>query len=111
MALRARTLIFFFMSFSRSTCHSTLATRPFSLDHLVRSRQHIRWDHKADLLGGFQIDDELELRGLLNRKLSWLGALENFVHVGGYAPVAVREVRPVVHEPSGIYGFSPEIHR
>ena len=40
--------------------------RPFfSLDHLIRSRQHVRRNRQADLLGGFQIDDELKLRRLL----------------------------------------------
>src|SRR5690242_11421663 len=32
-----------------------------SLDHPIRSRQNIRWNDEADLLGGFQVDDELEL--------------------------------------------------
>jgi len=26
-----------------------------SFDHLVRSRQHVRWDRQADLLGGFKM--------------------------------------------------------
>jgi hypothetical protein len=32
------------------------------LDQLIRSRQHTRRNGEADLLGGFQVDDELELR-------------------------------------------------
>ena len=32
-----------------------------SLDHLVRPRQHVRWNRQADLLRGFKIDDQLEL--------------------------------------------------
>ena len=47
----------------RSSCHSSLDTRPFSFDHLVRSRQHIRRNRQADLLGRFQIDDQLKLVG------------------------------------------------
>jgi len=34
--------------------------------HLIRSHQHIRWNGQADLLGGFQIDDELEFNRSLN---------------------------------------------
>jgi hypothetical protein len=37
-----------------------------SLDHLIRPHQHIRRDREADLLGRFQIDDQLELHRLLD---------------------------------------------
>ena len=36
---------------------------------LIRPYQHVRWNRQADLLGGFQIDDELELFRLLD----WVG--------------------------------------
>jgi hypothetical protein len=36
----------------------------------IRSRQHIRRNNKTDLLGGFEIDDEFELRRLLDRQIS-----------------------------------------
>src|SRR5215813_4675281 len=66
-AQRVRMVNFFFMAFSmpRSTCPSTLDTRPFSFDHPVRPRQHIRWNRQADQLRCFQIDDELKLLRLL----------------------------------------------
>ncbi len=35
-------------------------------DDLVRSRQHIRRNRQADLLGRFQVDDQLELGRLLH---------------------------------------------
>ena len=57
------------------------------------------------------IDEELELRRLLHREIGGLGALQDFVHVRRDAPVAVREVRAVVHEPAGIYSFSDAMHR
>jgi hypothetical protein len=44
------------------------------LDYLIRSRQHIRRNGQADLLCGFQVDDELELHGLLHRQVGGLGA-------------------------------------
>ena len=40
-----------------------------SLDHSVRPRQHVRRNRQADLLGSFEIDDELELLWLLHRKI------------------------------------------
>ena len=51
------------------------------LDHLVRPRQHVRWNRQADLLRRFQIDDEFELRRLLDGQIGGLGALENLVDV------------------------------
>jgi len=80
---------------------------PFaSLNHPVRPRQHIRRYGQADLLSRFQIDHQLELRGSLHRHIGRLGSLQDSVHVGGDASVAVREVRPLVHEPTSIYSCS-----
>jgi hypothetical protein len=36
-------------------------------NHLIRSRQHVRRNCEADLLGGFKIDDELKFGRLLHR--------------------------------------------
>ena len=63
-------------SLSRSTRYSTLDTRPFSLDHFVRSHQHIRRNGQADLLGSLQIDDELKLRRLLDGKVGGFGTFQ-----------------------------------
>ena len=49
------------------------------LDHLIRPRQHIRRDRQADLLRGFQVDHELDLRRLLNRQISRLGTFKDLV--------------------------------
>jgi hypothetical protein len=38
-----------------------------SPNHLIRSRQHVGWNHQANLLCCFQIDDQLEFRRLLDR--------------------------------------------
>jgi hypothetical protein len=35
-----------------------------SLDDLVRSCQHIRWNRQPDLFSRFQIEHQFELRGL-----------------------------------------------
>ena len=65
-----------------------------STNHFVRPHQHVRRNRQADLLGGFQIDDELELRRLLHRKISGLGAFEDFVHI-----VAARRNKSGVFAP------------
>ena len=43
-------------------------------DHLIRSHQHVRRNRHADLLGCFQIDDELELFWLLDREITGISA-------------------------------------
>src|SRR5262245_5735925 len=43
-----------------------------SLDHFVRSRQHIGWNRQADLLGGFQIDHQLKLHWLFHGQIGRL---------------------------------------
>ena len=44
------------------------------LDHLIRPCQERRRDRQAEGLRSFEVDDELELRGLLDRKIAGLGA-------------------------------------
>jgi hypothetical protein len=61
-----------------------------SLDHPVRSRQYVRRDRENDLLRRLQIDDEFELRRLLDGKLGRVDSLQDSVHVICDAPVAVR---------------------
>src|SRR5262249_17007970 len=53
------------------------------LDHLIGSCKQ-RWrDRQAEGLGGLQVDNQLELRGLLNREIPWFGALEDFIDIDG----------------------------
>src|SRR5262244_3924569 len=52
-----------------------------SLDHSIRSSQHVRRNRQADLLGRFQIDHEFELYWLLHRQVGGLRSFEDFVHV------------------------------
>jgi hypothetical protein len=48
-------------------------------NHLVRPRQHIRRNRQAELLGGLEIDHQLELDRLLDGKIGWLGSLRDFM--------------------------------
>ena len=48
---------------------------PMLLNDSVGPRQHLRRNRHADLLCGFQIDDELKLRRLLDRQVSGLWRL------------------------------------
>ena len=69
--------------------NAVLSTRYSALSFydLVRSRQHVRRNRQTDLLGGFEVDDEFELGGLLDRKIRGLGAFQDLVHIRGGALV------------------------
>jgi len=55
-------------------------TNPVSLDHLIRSNQHLLWDRNADLLRRLQIDHQIQLRRLLHRKIGGLSSFEERTH-------------------------------
>jgi hypothetical protein len=59
------------------------AAYQFSPDHPIRPRQHIRRNRHADLLGGFEVDHQLESRWLLDGKLFRLRPFENLIDLGG----------------------------
>ena len=46
-----------------------------SLDHIVRSRQHIRRNRQAHLLGGLKVDHQLKFRRLLHREIFCLSEI------------------------------------
>src|ERR1041385_742260 len=50
-------------------CDAAFTFMPVSLDYPVRPRQHVRRNREADLLRGFQVDHELELRRLFDGKV------------------------------------------
>ena len=52
----------------------------------IRPRQHIRWNRHADLLGGLEIDDELEFLRLLDGNVGGLGAFQDLVDKVSGAP-------------------------
>jgi hypothetical protein len=55
----------------------------FSLDHLVGAQQERLRNGEPERLGGLEIDGQIELRGLLHRQVSRLGALQDLVHIDG----------------------------
>jgi hypothetical protein len=62
------------MSARRGVTQPPLLVFSVLLDHLIRPRQHVGRNRQADLLGRFQIDDELELCRLLHRQVGGLGS-------------------------------------
>src|SRR5688500_18781802 len=69
-----------------------------SSDYSVCPCQHVRRNLEADLLGGFEVNDEFKLRCLLHWQISRFGAFQDFVHVNSRAPIKVDIVRSVGHE-------------
>src|SRR5438552_8145093 len=72
-----------------------------SLDDL-RLHSQRRWDRDSESLRGLQVDDQLEFRGLLDRKLGGPGAAEHAVNVGCTPPVELGEVGPIGHQASDL---------
>ena len=111
MALSVRTVICFFMFFS-SPVHSTLVTRPSS--HLISLFA------RASTSGAivtpicfavFRLMMSSNFVGCSTGRSAGLGSFQNSVHVICDAPVAVREVCAIGHEPTGLYSFSVVVHR
>src|SRR5262245_6796287 len=101
---RVRTVIFRFMFFPALFArHSSVAL--FSLDHLIRSHQHVCRNCKSDQLRRFQIVDELELGWLLDREIGRLGSFEDLIHVGGSAAEQISPGHAVGHKPTGFHKF------
>ena len=68
-----------------------------SLDHLVGAQQELFRQLEAECLGDDEVDNQLELGRLFNRKLACLCAAQNFVDILGCTPEQVRDVRPIRH--------------
>src|SRR6266404_1583081 len=98
--VRARQTTFLFIEFFSYCCLLPRDSCLFSLDHLIRSHQHVRRDRQADLLGGFQVDHQLELRRLLDGKIGGLRAFQNLVYIRSSAPVQVGYTHAIGHEPT-----------
>ena len=54
-------------------------SRDLSLDDLVGSKQNRLRDRKSERLRGLQIDDQLELGGLLDRKIGRFGTFHDLI--------------------------------
>ena len=102
----------YFMFFSAlSTRHSTLDTRPFSLDQLVRPSEHLRRNRQADLLRGLEINYKLKLRRLLHGQVSRLGSLQDPVHVICGAAKNLNFLDRIGHQATGLHPGTSLVHR
>src|SRR6266568_5224593 len=66
-----------------------------SLDHFVGAGEECLRHGEAERPGRLEVDDELELGGLLDRKVRWLHTLENSLNIGGSPTIGVEVIRAV----------------
>src|SRR5438093_8570080 len=79
-------------------CTSTAPHEQALFDHLFRSPQHRRRDRHAERLCSLEVDHQLELRGLLDGEIAWIGPFQNFIDVGGRTTIQSYEVGTVRHQ-------------
>src|SRR5262245_39118193 len=80
--------------------HRPRADGAHSLNHLVRARQNRRRDRDSERLSGLEIDDQFDLRGLLDWQVARFRAPENLGYITSRSPKPISEVRPEGHQPS-----------
>src|SRR5262249_12013904 len=99
------------VSSSPSSIHFAFLIFTFALlDHLIRSVQHRLRNRQADLLGCFEIDNEIELLWLLHREVGGLGSFQNLIYVCGGTPEQVRIVWGVGQKPPVLHILWLSIH-
>src|SRR2546429_7782421 len=79
-------------------------------DNMTRPPQHRRRDRKAECFRGLEIDHQLELRRLLDGKVSGLRALEDLVNVHRGAVVERRQASPVGYEDTVLGKLACKAH-
>src|SRR5882672_6551520 len=69
-----------------------------SLDDLIGSDKDGLRDGQPERLRRLQVDDQLELRRLLNGEIARLDTSKDLIHVASGPPPAIDDVRSVVHK-------------
>src|SRR5215510_2406114 len=77
---------------SRGTCGD------LSLDDLVCPRQQRRRDRQPERFGGLEVDDQLELGGLLDREIGGFGSSEDLVDVARGASLHLGCIDSIGHK-------------
>src|SRR4029450_9813875 len=67
-------------------------------DHLVGNGEHAGRNAQAECLGGLEVNDQLELGRLRDRKVGWLFALENSASINAGLAPGIGPARSVTHQ-------------
>src|SRR5438094_7546792 len=73
------------------------------LDHVVCLEEKRLRNGEAEGFRSLEVDDQLELRRLLDGQVAGLGALEDLVHVDGGAPPLVAQTGPIGHQAARLH--------
>jgi hypothetical protein len=79
--------------FNRMVSDHGVPRRRGSANHLVCLEEQCRGNGETEGLRGLDVDDQLELCGLLHRQVGGLGAFQHAIHVEGCALIHLREAR------------------
>src|SRR6266852_7913367 len=82
-----------------------------SFYRLVGADQHQRGHRKAERFRRFEIEDELEVRGQMNRQIGRLGAFQDAACIDADLMVSPGELSAIAHQAAGLDIFAPWIHR
>src|SRR5438128_9673344 len=83
----------------------------FLFDHLVGAAEQRDREREPQGLGGFEIDNQFDFRGLLHREVAWLLAFENSTDVNAHLSIGVYKTGSVAHQAADRGEVSPLVDR
>jgi hypothetical protein len=87
-----------------------LQQTPLLFDDLIGGGEQIGRHGEAERLRGLEVDDQLELGGLLRRQVAGLFALEDATEKDARLAPLIGVDRPLAHPPAGIGPLAREIN-
>src|SRR5690242_3958034 len=93
----------------QTTARSAQGSRSFN-DLVGAGENRLRYC-QSERLGGFQVDDQLEFRRLLEWQVSWLGALEDLSGINAALAIDSREARSIADQAACRGELAPLIDR
>ena len=84
----------------QDVCFGPITEVTSLLDHLVSGHLQRQRQLEAECLGRLEVDDELEFRRLLYRKVGWCFAFEDAVYIGGSTFELVDAVNTIRDQPA-----------
>jgi hypothetical protein len=71
-------------------------------DHLVGAAEQREREREPERPGGLQVDDELDLRGLLHGEIGRLFALEDAAGISSGKAICIGRAAPITHQTTGL---------